>query len=193
MGDTKCRKKRRTQTGFFLGRSTSGLRKAAGLKNSINSMTADIQLRDVQESDLPIFFEQQQDPLANQMAAFPARNRDTFMAHWVKIMQDETIFLKTILFEGQVAGNLVSFVLSGEREVGYWLGREFWGKGIATRALSHFLQQIDERPLYAHVAKHNIASQRVLEKCGFTLQEKEKNFAVFQGEPVEGLVLKLSH
>jgi RimJ/RimL family protein N-acetyltransferase len=154
-------------------------------------MAGNVQLRDVQESDLAIFFEQQRDPLANQMAAFPAREQETFIAHWAKIMKDETVTLKTILFEGQVAGNLVSFVLSGEREVGYWLGREFWGKGIATRALSEFLKQVKERPLYAHVAKHNIASLRVLEKCGFRLQGEDKNFAVIQGEPVEGLILKL--
>lgn len=154
-------------------------------------MAGNIQLRNVQESDLAIFFEQQRDPLANQMAAFPARDKDAFMAHWAKIMKDETIILQTILFEGQVAGNLVSFELSGQREIGYWLGREFWGKGIASRALLKFLKQVKERPLYAHVARHNIASLRVLEKCGFRLQGKEKNFAVIQGEPVEGLILKL--
>jgi len=156
-------------------------------------MTGNVKLRDIQESDLDIFFEQQRDPVANQMAAFPAKDRDAFMAHWAKIMKDETIFLKTILFEGQVAGNLVSFVLSGEREVGYWLGREFWGKGIATQALSEFLRKVKERPLYAHVAKHNIGSMRVLEKCGFTLHGEEKNFSVIQGEAVEGLILKLNH
>jgi RimJ/RimL family protein N-acetyltransferase len=151
-----------------------------------------IELREIQESDLAIFFEQQRELLANQMAAFPARDRDTFQAHWAKIMQDETIILRTILFEGQVAGNLVSFVISAEREVGYWLGREFWGKGIATRALSEFLNQIEERPLFAHVAKHNLASLRVLEKCGFIISGEEKNFSVIQGQTVEGLILKLN-
>ena len=101
-------------------------------------MTIDVKLREVEQSDLPVFFEQQRDPLANQMAAFPARDRDMFMAHWTKIMQDESILLRTILFEGQVVGNLVSFEISGKREVGYWLGREFWGKGIATQALAEF-------------------------------------------------------
>jgi RimJ/RimL family protein N-acetyltransferase len=150
-----------------------------------------VQLRDVQASDLAKFFEQQHDPLANQMAAFPARDEETFMLHWAKIMRDKTVILKTILFKHQVAGNLVSFVMEGEREVGYWLGREFWGKGIATRALLEFLQQVKERPLFAHVAKHNVASLRVLEKCGFTFSREEKDFSVIQGKPVEGLILKL--
>ena len=114
------------------------------------------------------------------------------MAHWAKIMQDESVILKTILFDGQVAGNVLSFEISGEREVGYWLGREFWGKGIATRALSQFLEQLQIRPLYAHVAKHNVASMRVLEKCGFVVSGEDKGGANERGEKVEEFVLKLS-
>ena len=132
-------------------------------------MTNTVLLRDVIESDLPIFFEQQLDPVATQMADFPARDREAFMAHWAKILADETNVLKTILFDGQVAGNIVSWEQSGGREVGYWLGREYWGKVIATRALAAFLERAKTRPLYAHVVKHNLASLRVLEKCGFTI------------------------
>lgn len=128
-----------------------------------------ILLRDVIESDLPIFFQHQADSEANQMAAFPSRDRQTFMAHWRKILKDESIFIKTILYNGQVAGNIVSFVMEGKREVGYWIGREFWGNGIATQALAEFLESVKARPLYGVVAKHNLGSRRVLEKCGFTL------------------------
>ena len=154
-------------------------------------MTNNISLREVQESDLPIFFEQQCDPLANQMAAFPARDRDAFMAHWAKIMKDESVILRTILFEGQVAGNVLSFEMDGKREVGYWLGQEFWGKGIATIALSLFLEQVKIRPLFAYVAKHNIASRRVLEKCGFEMYGEAKEFSTLNGVLVEGLILTL--
>jgi RimJ/RimL family protein N-acetyltransferase len=124
-------------------------------------------LRDVIESDLPIFFEHQLDPEATRMADFPPRDRDAFMAHWSRILVNDAIVKKTILFEGKVAGNIVSFILDGEREVGYWLGKEFWRQGIATQALFLFLEVVKERPLYARVAKHNAASIRVLEKCGF--------------------------
>jgi RimJ/RimL family protein N-acetyltransferase len=132
-----------------------------------------ILLRNVIANDLPIFFEQQLDPVATQMAAFPARDRDAFMAHWAKVMADDNNILQTILYGDQVAGNIVSWEHDGEREVGYWLGREFWGKGIATRALSLFLEQVATRPLYAHVVKHNLASIRLLEKCGFTLTDED--------------------
>ena len=72
------------------------------------------------------------------MAGFPARDRESFMAHWNRILEDGSVVKKTVLFEGEVAGNIVSFVNSGEREVGYWIGRGFWGRGVATRALAGF-------------------------------------------------------
>lgn len=151
-----------------------------------------IQLRDVIETDLPIFFQQQLDPEATQMAAYPSRAQDPFNAHWIRIMSDNSIQIKTILFNGAVAGNIVCFEQLGEREVGYWLGREFWGKGIATQALTEFLSYIETRPLYAHVAKHNIASRRVLEKCGFTVSGEDRFFSQILGKDIEEYVLKLS-
>lgn len=153
-------------------------------------MTSVILLRDVTETDLPIFYEQQLDLEANAMAAFPARDRESFMVHWTKIMADESVILKTILFDGQVAGNIVCWEQSGEREVGYWLGKEFWGKGIATKALSEFLNQVKTRPLVAHVAKQNIASRRVLEKCGFKFVREDK-YLDKRGAELEELILKL--
>lgn len=151
-----------------------------------------IRLRDVTEADLPIFYEQQLDPEATQMADFPSRSREAFMAHWSKIMADESVQLKTILFHGEVAGNVVCFEQLGEREVGYWLGREYWGKGIATKALEGFLKEIKTRPLYAHVAKHNIGSRRVLEKCGFTVKAEDRFFSDFFGRNIEEYILTLN-
>ena len=151
-----------------------------------------IQLRDVMESDLPIFFEHQRDPEASRMASFPSRSRDGFMAHWKKTMADDSVLIKTILYNGAVAGNIVCFTQLGEREVGYWLGKEFWGKGIATRALEEFLRQIETRPLYAHVAKHNIASRRVLENCGFVVSGEERFFSQILGDDIEEYILVLN-
>jgi hypothetical protein len=62
------------------------------------------------------------------MAGFPAKGREPFMAHWNRILEDESVVKKTILLQGEVAGSVVSFVHAGEREVGYWTGREFWGR-----------------------------------------------------------------
>ena len=90
-------------------------------------------LRDVIESDLPVFFEHQRDPEAIAMADFPARDREAFDAHWERVLGDETLTAKTIVFEGQVAGNIGSWEQDGRRLVGYWLGKEFWGKGSPRR------------------------------------------------------------
>jgi RimJ/RimL family protein N-acetyltransferase len=104
----------------------------------------EVALRDVIPTDLPVLFAQHRDPEAAALAAFPPRDWAEFTQHWAK-----------------------SFVASGERLVGYWIGREHWGRGVATAALRLFLAQLPARPLHAHVAKHNLASMRVLEKCGF--------------------------
>jgi RimJ/RimL family protein N-acetyltransferase len=149
-------------------------------------------LRDVTQDDLPIFFEQQRDPVATQMAAFPARDWQAFMMHWAKILGDETVITQTVLFDEHVAGNVVSFEMADTRKVGYWIGRQYWGKGIASAALAAFLDQVQARPLYAHVAKHNRASLRVLEKCGFTIFGAERVNFDTSGEQIEEYLLKLS-
>jgi RimJ/RimL family protein N-acetyltransferase len=90
-----------------------------------------------------------------------------------------------------VAGNIVCWEQAGEREVGYWLGKEYWGKGIATRALKEFLEMVKTRPLMAHVAKRNIASRRVLEKCGFAVIGRQWILDDEGREMIEELILKL--
>jgi RimJ/RimL family protein N-acetyltransferase len=107
------------------------------------------------------------------MAAFPARDKATFNAHWSRILADDSLIKQTVLVNDDVAGNLVCFTRFGVQEVGYWLGRAYWGKGVATMALAAFLKGISMRPLHARVAKHNIGSQRVLEKCGFSVAGEE--------------------
>ncbi len=103
------------------------------------------------------------------MAAFPARERDAFFVHWRdKVLGNPNGIARTILCDGVVAGNIVSWLHDDRREVGYWLGREFWGKGIATRALEAFLAIDTTRPLHAYAVHHNLGSIRVLQKCGFT-------------------------
>lgn len=150
-----------------------------------------ITLRKVTQDDLPIFFEHQCDEEAAKMAAFPSRNWEAFMAHWAKILADVNVTNQTILVNEQVAGNIASFEMEGQREIGYWLGREFWGKGIASESLKQFLGQEVRRPLFAHVAKHNIASRRVLEKCGFEIIREDKWSPIPNEDEVEEFILTL--
>jgi RimJ/RimL family protein N-acetyltransferase len=140
-----------------------------------STRTVDVLLRDVAAGDLPVFFVHQRDPAANRMSGFPSRDWDAFAAHWYKILADDSVTKRTVLVNGRVAGNVVSFEQDGEREVGYWIGEEYWGKGVATEALSQFLGHAEaRRPLHAAVAKHNAASISVLEKCGFAVLGEEE-------------------
>jgi RimJ/RimL family protein N-acetyltransferase len=131
------------------------------------SYPAPVVLREVVDSDLPVFFEHQRDPEAVRMAAFPSRDHDAFMTHWAKIRREPSNIIRTIVCDGQVAGNIGSWMGGGRRLVAYWVGREFWGRGVATAALAAFVAEVKERPLHAFVAKHNVGSIRVLEKCKF--------------------------
>jgi RimJ/RimL family protein N-acetyltransferase len=133
-------------------------------------------LRDVIESDLPVFFEHQRDPEATAMADFPARDREAFDTHWQKTLAREDRIAKTIVFDGQVAGNVVSWQDEGGKQlVGYWIGKEFWGKGLATKALAELVEELSVRPLYAYVAPANLGSIRVLEKCGFVRSDEDED------------------
>lgn len=159
-------------------------------------MTNDLRLRSVEDGDLPIFFEQQLDPDATYMAAFthtdPA-DRNAFDAHWTRIRGDPRITIRTILVGGRVVGNVATFVDDEFRkqEVTYWIGKEFWGQGIATKALSALLTEFTKRPIYGRAAKDNRASIRVMEKCGFQIVGQDKGFANARGKEVEEFILEL--
>ncbi|MCP3061478.1 GNAT family N-acetyltransferase [Myxococcus sp. K38C18041901] len=130
-------------------------------------------LRNVTDEDLPHFFEHQRDEVALHMAAFPTREREAFMAHWrTKVLIPQNV-TRTIVVDEQVAGYISSWEQNGERLIAYWVGREHWGQGIATRALSEFLALEPTRPLHACVASHNVGSIRVLEKCGFRVEPQQ--------------------
>ncbi|WP_309895118.1 GNAT family protein [Archangium sp.] len=125
-------------------------------------------LREMNEVDLPIFFEYQQEPDAKRMAAFPEIEREAFMTHWREhVLGNAGVQKKTIVIDNKVAGNVVSWEQSGQRLVGYWVGQDYWGRGIATAALLEFLKYETTRPLYAYVTVRNLGSIRVLEKGGF--------------------------
>jgi len=126
-----------------------------------------VHLRPVEDRDVEVFFEHQADPLAVEMAAFPARDEEQVAAHWAKLRNDDTLYVRTIVADGAVAGNIGSWPDNGQELLGYWVGREFWGRGVATQALVLLIDDVPIRPLYAHVVEHNVASIRVLEKCGF--------------------------
>ena len=147
-------------------------------------------LRDVREDDLDVFFEQQREPEGVAMALFPAREREAFDAHWRRVLADDSNVVRAIEVDGEVAGNIGSWEQEGRRLVGYWIGREFWGRGIATSALSELAAELG-RPLHAWVASSNLGSIRVLEKCGFVQVGSRAEHDEQFGEVVEELLFEL--
>ena len=156
----------------------------------VTASTGDVRLRDVTVEDLPVFFEHQRDPVANEMAAFPAR---IGRRSWS--IGRRTCSVTTppgggrSCWTARSSGTSCAGRILGDTLVGYWIGREHWGKGIATRALTLLLAEVDTRPLHAHVVMHNAGSIRVLEKCGFRIVG-EQTFEE-SGERIVEVILRL--
>ncbi|MGR4851411.1 GNAT family N-acetyltransferase [Streptomyces sp. LARHCF252] len=152
-----------------------------------------VELRDVHDSDLPVFFRQMNDPEALHMAAFTPEDpadRDAFDAHWARIRSSSAV-IRTVLADGDVVGSASVYGEPGEREVTYWIDRAYWGKGIATDALRALVTEVDERPLYARAASDNVGSLRVLEKCGFRAVASATGYAQARGAEIDETVLLL--
>jgi RimJ/RimL family protein N-acetyltransferase len=131
-------------------------------------MSEDVRLRDVVEADLEVFLAQEHDPEAVRRSRFPAREREAFIRHWTtKVLGDPTVHVQAVLVDGELAGNLVAWWEGDQRFIGYWFGREFWGRGIGTQAMTLFLRKEQARPLHADPFHANTASVRLLEKHGF--------------------------
>lgn len=142
---------------------------------------AKITLRPVIPPDLPILFEQQLEPEAVAMSAYPSKDRGEFMRHWEGILKNKAIVARTIIYKEKIAGHIICWKEGKyEQRVGYWIGKQFWGRGIATSALKDFLAEVKIRPLYAQVANHNLASRKVLEKNGFALLEEGPKTSMYK-------------
>lgn len=154
----------------------------------------DISIRPVEASDLEVFYRHQLDPEANRMAAFVSKDptdKAAFEDHWDKILRSPDITTRTIVADGQVAGHISCYPDGDHKEVTYWLGREFWGKGLASEALARLLSLVEDRPMFARAATDNVASLRVLEKCGFKVIDRNTDFANGRSADTEEFILRL--
>jgi RimJ/RimL family protein N-acetyltransferase len=151
-------------------------------------------LREMRDEDLPALFEQWADPAAAHMAAFTAPGHmelEAFERRWARLRADESVTNRVVVVDGEVAGTIGSWGSAEDREVTYWIGRAFWGRGVATRALEAFLAVDATRPMHARVAADNLASRRVGEKCGFRVVGADRGFAEARGAELDEVVLQL--
>jgi RimJ/RimL family protein N-acetyltransferase len=156
----------------------------------------DVTLREVRDGDLTAFYAQMNGPEAMWMAAFTAKDPSDpawFDAHWARIRHDPEVIARAAVGEnGEIVGNVGVFGPPEERQVTYWIGREYWGRGAATAVLREVLDAVRDRPLHARAAAGNGGSIRVLEKCGFVVTGNDRGFANARGEEIDEVLLTLS-
>ncbi|MFG1808769.1 GNAT family N-acetyltransferase [Streptomyces sp. NPDC049040] len=153
-----------------------------------------ISLRDVRDSDLPIFWEHLSDPAAQHVAAVTRPyhyDRARFDIHWARVMSDPGVLIRTVLADDEVVGHAGVYGPQEEREVTYWIDRAHWGRGVATAALAALVDLDPTRPMYAHAVADNAGSIRVLEKCGFVLCGRDRGFAQARDAEVDEVLLTL--
>lgn len=156
--------------------------------------TTEIELRQTHKNDLETFFMFQLDKDANYLAAFTPKDpsdKDAYIKKWTRLLSDEKVNIRTILFQKEIAGSIAKYEMEGDAEITYWIGKSFWGKGIASNALKNFLEIEKTRPIFGRVAFDNLGSQKVLEKCGFSKIGTEKGFANARNKEIEEFVYEL--
>lgn len=137
-------------------------------------MPQKIRLRRTTEADVRMLHALELDEASNKLAGTKPRDWPTFQARWAEILADVDgsatgVTPRVILADGVLVGAVNISPQDGYDSIGYWIGREHWGRGIATCAVALMLSEFTRRPLYATAAGHNHPSIRVLEKNGFEI------------------------
>jgi RimJ/RimL family protein N-acetyltransferase len=151
-------------------------------------LTVTVELREIRGADIPILFSYQDDPEANEMAAFPAREEPAFREHLERVRATPGAISRAIVDDEVVVGQIGSWDDQRGRNVGYWIGREHWGKGYATAALRALMEIDPVRPMWAHIVEHNVGSQRVAERCGFVLDHTVQEEVLLRVYRLDGQV-----
>ena len=153
-----------------------------------------IALRPTHVRDLDTLFQFQLDKEGGYLAAFmPTDPTDkvAYITKHTKLLGDPTVNNQTIILDDVIVGSIAKFIMHGDTEITYWIDRKHWGRGIATKALQAFLNQVIERPIYGRVAFDNYGSQKVLEKCGFVKIGSDSGYANARQKEIEELIFKL--
>lgn len=158
----------------------------------MSNTNAEVRLRSVELNDLPLLYGFQLDLESNEMAFTHPRSAEDFDAHWSKILRDPSVVVRAIVACDSLVGCISCFESDGQHHLGYWVGKEFWGREIASRALKLLLEEVRTRPLHSRVAVSNIASIRVLEKSGFQEVRRGMSPATVRYVACEEVVMKLS-
>ena len=157
-----------------------------------------MELRRLKKSDYKTLAEQANNPkiAENLTDMFPHPYTEEDAKKFLEESADNSEY-RAITYENKFAG-VISATKGGKNEeheagLGYWLGEEFWGKGIMTKAVSEFVDEyLKENPdiirLQAKVYPHNLGSARVLEKTGFKYEGTRRTGTKQRGRYLDELV-----
>lgn len=138
-------------------------------------------LRPWRPDDAEALFRYASDPQVSEPAQWPTHTSVAMSRQIIEsfFMVNEATFAMELQATGEPIGciGLVPEgheyypVLRAEREIGYWVGRPHWGRGLTSEALEALIgycrDVLSLRSLLITTGLHNIASQRVAGKCGF--------------------------
>ena len=143
----------------------------------------DVMLRPWRPEDAPSIARHADDPqvAANLRDVFPCPYQLSDAEEFIRLCraaEPEQAIFRAIVVDGQAVGSVAltrgTDVCRRSAELGYWLGRAFWGRGIMTKAVEEMCQTGFEAwdivRIYAEPFAHNAGSRRVLEKAGFALE-----------------------
>ncbi|GMV77117.1 MAG: N-acetyltransferase [Chitinophagaceae bacterium] len=130
----------------------------------------------------------------NVLNNFPSPYTVTDALQWInKESNSEYFFSFAIELNKQIVGSIgitiQEDIYSCSAELGYFIGENYWNKGIATKAISILLEQVQKQKpnivrFFARVYEHNKASMKALQKAGFYLEGIQKNAAIKNSELV---------
>ena len=143
----------------------------------------DVMLRPWRPEDAPSIARHADDPqvAANLRDVFPCPYQLSDAEEFIRLCraaEPEQAICRAIVVDGQAVGSVAltrgTDVCRRSAELGYWLGRAFWGRGIMTKAVEEMcrtgFEAWDIVRIYAEPFAHNAGSRRVLEKAGFALE-----------------------
>jgi RimJ/RimL family protein N-acetyltransferase len=130
----------------------------------------------------------------NMRDAFPHPYTLADAHRWLAMARDmqPTTFLAIEVDGAAVGGIGISPQTDVNRrsgEIGYWLGRSFWNRGITTEAVRAITEdaftRLDLVRVFTGIFAWNAASQRVLEKCGYEREGVQRRAAFKDGSLVD--------
>ncbi len=152
----------------------------------------DFRLKPVREDGVAALYAMHSDEASAWQAGvgLSGRSLPEFRARMLKKAPDtKNMVISAIWLDGEMVGDVSSFLRGNKREVGYWVTRAHWGKGVASKALPLFLPFVmdiyPKSPLYARVVDGNIASIKLLQKCGFKPVERDTFYSDVRGSNIE--------